>query len=85
VQAQRGFFVAKAFTRDARAQAKEDLRIELLLAKEYPALDSPVPFHFHHFLIFKNKANARLIIREMGTDPEDARFPIDSDHVTCRF
>ena len=32
--AQKGFFVAKSFTRDARAQAKKDPRVELLCVKE---------------------------------------------------
>ena len=32
--AQRGFFIAKAFTKDAEAQAAKDTRIELLIANE---------------------------------------------------
>lgn len=33
--AQRGFFVAKAFTKDAQAQAKKDARIQLLTASHF--------------------------------------------------
>jgi hypothetical protein len=33
--AQRGFFVAKAFTKDAQAQAKKDVRIQLMTASHF--------------------------------------------------
>jgi hypothetical protein len=42
-KAARGFFVAKAFTSDAEAQAKKDPRIVLLLATEHDPSTDPAP------------------------------------------
>jgi hypothetical protein len=47
VQAAHGTFVAKSFTKDARAQAKKDPRMDLLVAKEHDPDGTPVPFDFH--------------------------------------
>jgi len=46
-RAQHGYFIAKSFTRDAKAQAKKDARMTLLLATEHDPASVPVPFHFH--------------------------------------
>lgn len=45
--AQRGYFVAKQFTKDARAQAAKDPRITLLYATEYDPTNVPPP-NGHH-------------------------------------
>lgn len=45
--AQRGYFVAKSFTRDAEAQARKCPRITLLIATEHDPAGMPVPLHFH--------------------------------------
>ena len=47
VRAQKGFFVATAFTADAEAQAKKDPRTVLLIAQEL-GTDLSVPFEFHY-------------------------------------
>ena len=44
-QAQRGYFVAKAFTSDAEAQARTDLRITLLTATEHDIAAMQEPIH----------------------------------------
>jgi hypothetical protein len=46
-QAQHGYFVAKSFTKDAEAQAKQDPRITLLTPMEHDPTGMPVPFGFH--------------------------------------
>jgi len=52
--AQKGFFVAKSFTKDAIAQSKKDKRITLLNASESPIKNIPVPFGFH-FIVRENE------------------------------
>ena len=47
VSAQRGYFVAKAFTKDAAAQAEKDLRITLLTATEHDPASTITPESFH--------------------------------------
>lgn len=48
VGAQRGFFVARAFTRDARAQAAKDSRLELLVASHVqPIVGMQFPQFIH--------------------------------------
>jgi Restriction endonuclease len=46
-QAQHGYFVARSFTKDARAQAAKDPRMTLLLASEHDPSTAPLPFGFH--------------------------------------
>jgi hypothetical protein len=47
-EAQKGFFVAKSFTRDAKAQAKTDPRIQLLRVRELEFVEVPEALqHFH--------------------------------------
>ena len=45
--AQRGFFVAKRFSRDAVAQAAQDQRIQLVHASEMDPVKLAIPFGFH--------------------------------------
>jgi hypothetical protein len=45
--AQRGFFIAKQFTKDALAQAAKDPRITMLYATEYDPTNVPPPQGFH--------------------------------------
>lgn len=47
VTAQRGFFVAKSFTKDATAQAQKDQRITLLTATEHTPATTITPESFH--------------------------------------
>jgi hypothetical protein len=47
VVAQRGFFVAKQFTKDALAQAAKDPRITMLYATEHDPTNVPAPQGFH--------------------------------------
>lgn len=66
VQAQRGFFVAKSFTKDARAQAVKDKRINLLSAMEYTIENMPVPFDFH--FVLREKTHGDLIVLERNAN-----------------
>ncbi len=47
VRATHGYFVAKSFTKHAKAQAKKDPRMTLLLATEHDPVASIAPDHFH--------------------------------------
>jgi len=64
VPAQKGFFVAKSFTRYARAQAKKDPRIELLCAEELDLTEVPsyvqaVLKSFHILKVISRKVQIR--------------------------
>jgi len=50
VQAQKGFIAAKAFTKDARAQADTDPRLILLDVTEFDVANISLPFQFHFLL-----------------------------------
>jgi hypothetical protein len=73
--AQRGFFVAKSYTADAEAQAKQDQRIELLLAAELDPSAVMVPGGFH--AIYVGETSVVLEIRLAGASPGASRVPID--------
>ena len=45
--AQHGYFIAKAFTKDAEAQAAKDPRVKILIATEHDPALTAVPEHFH--------------------------------------
>jgi hypothetical protein len=68
-QAQKGFFVAKSLTRDAKAQAKSDSRIEILLVRELPMDEVPGRMQSFHG-IFTEVQDRRCTIThgyEQGT------------------
>lgn len=50
-KAQKGFFVAKGYTRDALEQANQDKRIKILYAKDNPIDVSPFPLEFTTFSV----------------------------------
>lgn len=50
-QAQKGFFVAKSFTKDAEAQANTNARIQLVIAAEHEPTTAPLPLGFHGLVI----------------------------------
>lgn len=62
-QAQHGYFVAKSFTKDAEAQAKQDPRMTLLTVVEHDPTGMPVPFDFHvvHTEIHSVAANCQRL------------------------
>ncbi|MGI8988494.1 MAG: restriction endonuclease [Bryobacteraceae bacterium] len=62
--AQKGFFVAKSFTKDALAQAAKDTRVELLTVADLPTQSLPTPYDFH-FLVM-DKAHIDLTFKERG-------------------
>jgi hypothetical protein len=74
--AQRGFFIAKSFSKDAKAQAEQDSRLELLVVTEHDPSTLPVPFDFH--FVHRNRSNASIEIhfRERGFDPR--KLPLES-------
>jgi Restriction endonuclease len=55
--AQQGFFVAKSFTRDAKAQAATDPRMELLVASEPEVLDIQSTLGEYHHLVLNPITN----------------------------
>jgi hypothetical protein len=62
-QAQRGYFVAKSLTADARAQAAKDPRITLLTATEHDVAAMPVPFEFFGRFPQLTKMDAKFSVR----------------------
>jgi hypothetical protein len=62
-QAQRGFFVAKSFTKDAQSQAATNPRISLLIASEHDPTTAPMPFGFHGALLTSVNASATFYVR----------------------
>jgi hypothetical protein len=67
--AQRGFFAAKSFTKDAEAQVRKDPRIILLRATEHEADATPVPFDFHVLSNEVMQVDLELTQRCTGTGP----------------
>jgi hypothetical protein len=61
--AQHGYFVAKSFTKDARAQAATNSRICLLTASEHDPTIAPVPFGFHGVIVTPEHAEAVFHVR----------------------
>ncbi len=82
VGATRGFFVAKSFTKDARALAKKDKRITLLIASEHNPTSSPVPHGFH--TITAEPTHADVTLYKRGADHKNI-FPCDVATATLRF
>ncbi len=77
VQAQAGFFVAKSFTKDARAQAKKDSRIKLLVAKEHPKENTPIPFDFHFVVREHVSVEAMLTPKDANQSESNNTRPLD--------
>jgi Restriction endonuclease len=75
-QAQKGFFVARSFTRDAEAQAGLEPRIELLRVADLPAADVPVPFGFHG--VNRGPTSAAISVYHAGARPDAKPHPIDT-------
>jgi hypothetical protein len=74
--AQKGFFVAKSFTRYARAQAKKDPRVELLCVEELDLTEVPsfiqVMLKSYHILkVISTKVEINLHLRG-ACDPVDS-------------
>jgi hypothetical protein len=63
--AQKGFFVAKAYTKDAAAQAETDTRIKLLFADELDPATTPVPFDFHVVLLENTHSEFEIFQRSI--------------------
>lgn len=63
VQATRGYFIAKSFTKDAKNQAKKDPRMELLVATEHDPTGIPVPNELHMMEIDPKHLEPRLRAR----------------------
>lgn len=82
VGATRGFFVAKSFTKDARAFAKKDKRITLLIASEHDPTSSPVPHGFH--TIAAEPTHADITFYKRGSDHKNV-FPCDVATASLRL
>jgi hypothetical protein len=82
VGATRGFFVAKSFTKDARALATKDKRITLLIASEHDPATSPVPLGFH--AIAAEATHADVTFSGRGSDHTKS-FPFEVTTATLRF
>jgi hypothetical protein len=73
VQAQKGFFVAKSYTKDAEAQSNSDPRIKLLFATQHDP--GPAPFEFH--CVSKELKHIDIQFSERSQNRHRNRTPID--------
>src|ERR1017187_6496765 len=80
--AQKGFFVAKSFTRDAVAQAAKDARIQLLTAEDLPTEMVEVPMQFH--VIILEGSAIELAFKSRGIRPDQPVTRIKVMEVTLR-
>lgn len=69
-QAQEGFFVAKSFTKDARAQALTSSRIHLITVSEHEPSTIPLPFGLHGLILMPVHAEATFHKGSGGTKSE---------------
>ncbi len=83
VQAQKGFFVAKSFTKYSDAQAKKDKRITLLNATKYSVENIPIPFDFHIIAREKDHGNFVIIERNKNNKRKNKKSKIDIENATC--
>jgi hypothetical protein len=65
-QAQHGYFVARSFTKDARAQAAKDPRMTLLLASEHDPSTAPCLSAFIHAI---DSEKSQTHVLQEGTHP----------------
>jgi hypothetical protein len=79
VKAAHGYFVAKSFTRDARAQAKKDERLTLLVASERDPTELPIPNDLHFLFALPTGLDATFFRR--GSDRQS--LPLDMNTATA--
>jgi hypothetical protein len=77
-QAQRGFFIGQAFTKDACSQAEKDQRVTLFTAAEHDPLTAKRPFEFH--ICFQDLEHVEILLH--GREHKGERVVLDYD--TCR-
>lgn len=80
-QAQRGYFVARTFTADAKAQALTDPRVGLLTATQRDPRTTPVPFDFHQILNEIRHVDVKVQPRRLRGDTRHR--PIILDNAQC--
>lgn len=80
-QAQRAFFVATSFTRDAVAQSEKDARIELVHAKSHNDQFALVPNNFHGVEVLEKIA--KIMIYKRGVVNPTKITEIDPDAAIC--
>jgi hypothetical protein len=78
--AQKGFFVAKSFTKDAVAQAAKDARRQLLTAEDLPPENGELPMQFH--VIILEGTAIELAFRSRGVRPDQPVTRIKVKEVT---
>ncbi len=85
VQAQKGFFIAKTFTKDAEAQAKKDRRINLLCATQYSVENIPIPFDFHFVLREKTHGDLTFEEKNTGKKAKREKMKLDLANIQCEL
>ena len=82
LQAQRGYFVAKSFSRYAERQAERDPRVTLLFASEFAPEDTPVPFDFH--VAGMQTTHGDVEFQQRGAAGDSVHRPFDTSRVPAR-
>jgi hypothetical protein len=75
-QAQKGFFVAKTFTRDALAQAKADPRIQLLRVSEVALAEVPTFLQYFH-AVEQTSCHANCNVKLKVDQETGEAYPLD--------
>jgi hypothetical protein len=81
-QAQHGYFVAKSFTKDAKAQARMDRRISLVRASERDPTRELLPVNF--YAVDKKPLNFKPFLHVRSRNPEDSPLPLTTMAATFR-
>lgn len=66
---QRGFFIAKSFTADAKAQASKEPRMELVVAVEHDPVSTILPFGYQS--VRQTPTHVRLDFKKWGSVPSE--------------
>ncbi len=80
VNAAHGYFVAKSFTRYARAQAKQDGRMTLLIATKHDPTGFPIPNDLHSIAIVPYPNVNASFYRRGRSSEQLLPFAVDSAH-----
>lgn len=82
MQAAHGYFVAKSFSRDAKAQARKDPRVKLLTATEHDPTGIPIPHDLH--LTVTTPRGAQANFQKRGSEGKVLK-PVDMSTARCRL
>ena len=88
LSAQKGFFVSKAYSKHAKAQASLNDRLVLLDAKEYPIEHTRIPIHLHYLNKVSERSRVTILpshhIKIASVDLDKARCLLNGARIKLR-